>query len=80
MGTDIVNLIFALLLLAGVIACVLLFIRIQQILSDPQRRETNERWFAAFEENVAQRYDDGEIEWRVRDLHEHWAPGKSTPM
>ncbi|MCC7477125.1 hypothetical protein IT575_01595 [bacterium] len=80
MGPDIVNLIFVVLLLAGSLACVLLFIQIQRILADPRRREFNERWFAAFEEHVAQRYDEDGIEWRVRDLHEHWAPGKASPM
>ena len=80
MASDIVNLIFVVLLLAGTMAAVLIFIRIQLIMADPRRRELEAAWFAAFEENVAQRYDDGEIEWRVRDLHEHWGPGPATPM
>ncbi len=80
MGNDIVNLIFVVLLSGGVLACIVLFARIQQILADPARREFNERWYAAFEEHVAQRYDEDGIEWRVHDLHEHWAPGPSTPF
>lgn len=80
MGIEIVNLIFVFLLLAGVMAAVGLFVKIQLILSDPGRKEFEKAWYAAFEHNVAQRYDDGEIEWRAKDLHEHWGPGPATPM
>jgi hypothetical protein len=61
------------LFLAGLVqAAVVLFLRIQVYLNDPQRASLNERWFAQFEQNIQKRYSDGAMRWRVEGLSKHF--------
>jgi hypothetical protein len=54
-------------------AAVLCFIYIQRYLQDPQRAKQNEEWFSQFEANQRHRYASEGINWRARDLCEHFA-------
>lgn len=76
-----VNLIFVVLLLGGIAAALVVFALLQRIMNDPLRREKDRAWFAAFEAHREEVYEkDPDIDWRSHDLHEHWGPGRATPM
>jgi hypothetical protein len=53
------------------------FFALQRYMNDPQREQFREQWFKTFEANREERYAKDGIEWRAKDLHEHWGPGKS---
>ncbi len=62
-----------LILLAGLLdAAVLVFIKIQGYLNDPLRQEKNDEWFKRFQHNQQERYQDGELRWRMEGLSRHF--------
>lgn len=58
------NLMFALLLLLAGVAT-LLFIHIQRYLNHPLHAQWRDEWFAQFSANLARRYRENGMSWRV---------------
>lgn len=48
------------------------FVQIQMYFLDPNREQFIKDWYETFDANIAARYKDGQLNWRYRDLHEHW--------
>lgn len=54
-------------------ACLALFVKIQEDVNNPERKQLNDKWYAAFETYNAKRFADKEIEWRTKDFSELFA-------